>query len=411
MPVTEPAIDLLDLVDPARYSGGYPHETWAALRRSSPVHWCEIDGFDPFWAVTRHADVKHVSTHPLLFSSEQRLFLVPSEEQRRAEESPMANARTLLNTDPPVHRGHRAMAGAYFRPRTLSNLEDRMRDLTRLRLDQFAAQGPGAELDFATELAPWHPLKMIAEILGVAEKDEPTMLRIANELFGLTDPEFARDRMDLLTEAFGFLMQLVADKRADPKDDLASVIVHSTLDGEPAPDMAVIGYLLILITAGHDTTKNAIAGGMLALIENPDQLELLRARPELCAQAADEIVRWTTPVTHFMRTATEDCELGGQKIRAGDGLTLFYPSANRDEHVFDDPFAFRVDRDPNPHLGWGIGEHYCLGASLAKMEIRLLLEELVPRLDGVELAGEPEWLASNFVSGVKHLPIRWTLRP
>lgn len=401
-------LDLQDLVDPARFATGYPHEAWTVLRRHSPVHWCEIDGYKPFWAVTRHADIKHVSTHPQIFSSEGRLIVMPEGEEKGLAGT--GSLRSLLNTDPPEHHEHRKMAGAYFRPRTLRNLEDRMRDITRVQLDRFAAQGPGAQIDFATDVAPWHPLKMIAEILGVAEQDEPTVLRMANEIFGAADPEFARDRVEVVTEAFGFLAQLVADKRADPQDDLASVLAHATLGGEPAPDLAVMGYLLVLITAGHDTTKNAIAGGMLALLQHPEQLDLLRKQPDLCARAADEIVRWTTPVMQFMRTATKDCQVGEQPVQAGESVALFYPSANRDEEVFDDPFAFRVDRDPNPHLGWGIGEHYCLGASLAKMELRLLLEELVPRIDAVEIAGEPQWLAGSFVSGVKHLPLRWTIR-
>ena len=207
-------------------------------------------------------------------------------------------------------------------------------------------------------------------------------------------------------EVFAFFSKIAEERRANPTDDLASAIVHAQIDGEPIDQMGVLGYYLIVLTAGHETTRNAISGGMLALMEHPEELAKLRADPSLCASAADEIVRWTTPVNHFARTATRDYELRGQTIREGQSVALFYASANRDEEVFEDPFEFRIDRNPNNHLGFGIGEHFCLGSSLARMEIRVLLEELIPRLEHIELAGKPERLASSFVGGIKHLPVR-----
>ena len=401
-------LDLLDLVRPERYADGYPHEVFASLRQHAPVHWCELRGFAPFWAVTRHADIKYVSTHPEVFSSASRLVLGPEADAALgAGNLPMT---TVINTDPPIHREYRNMVGPYFRPKTLRDLEDRVRDVSRELLDRHARAGEAVELDFATEIASWHPLKMIAEALGIPEDDEPTVLRIANEVFGAMDPEFARDRMELFQETLVFLTKLVSEKRACPRDDITSVLSQATLNGEPVNDFDIMGYLMILITAGHDTTRHSLTGGISALIEHPEQLDLLRAHPELCASAADEIVRWTTPVTQFMRTATEDCELAGQTIKAGESVCLFYASGNRDDTVFDEPFEFRVDRSPNPHLGWGIGEHYCLGANLAKMEIRVMLEELVPRLESIEMAGPKQGLHGYFVSGIKHLPIRWRLR-
>jgi cytochrome P450 len=414
--------DPLDLCDAGRYgTKGYPHDIWRQLRRHDPVHWCEPEGYRPFWAVTRHEDVKAISTHPERYSSEPRLALAPTASEQMAIEMFPDSAgrsgvplRMLVNMDPPDHRTYRHLAGPYFRPQILKNLEERVGEITDLLLDRWAGQG--VELDFVADFASWHPLKMICEIIGVASQDEGVILRLTNELFGIFDPDFARGSPDdqtaalgLITELFGYFWDLVQDRRANPREDLASVLSHATVDGEELPPVELLSYFVLVATAGHDTTRNAISSGLRALVEHPDQLALLRQQPELAPRAADEIVRWASPVIHFIRTAVEDCELRGKRIAAGDALCLFYPSANRDEEVFEDPFAFRVDRDPNPHVGFGIGEHYCLGASLARMEIRVLLEHLVPRLASVELVGEPELTHAHFVGGHKHLPIRWTL--
>ncbi|HEX2313914.1 MAG TPA: cytochrome P450 [Thermomonospora sp.] len=400
-----PPVDPRVLVDPAYYGRfGQPHESWTRLRRESPVHRFAPDGYAPFWAVTRHADVKAVSADPARFSSRTKVTLAPT-RARPVEESfagtSGAFSRTLLNTDPPEHREYRNLALPYFRPRVLRGLETRVREITRELLDQAPER-----VDFIGDVAAWHPLRMICEILGLAREDEGLLLRLTNEFVGIADEGFPRDSR---AEFAGFLRRVIAERRARPTGDLAGVLANARLRGEPLPDLDTLLYLLIIVIAGHDTTRSALGGGMLALLRDPDQLALLRERPELCATAADEIVRWTSPVVHFVRKATEDCELSGQEIRAGERLVLFYPSANRDEEVFDDPFAFRVDRDPNPHLAWGYGEHYCLGAHLARMEIRVMLEELVPRLRSAELAGEPAWMGSGFICGLKSLPIRWSL--
>lgn len=399
-------VDILDLVDPLRFGRmGQPHDAWTRLRHESPVHWCEPGRYPGFWAVTRHADVKAISVDPARFSSRTRVVLAPLGEPAFRDAlagRPVAESRSLLDTDPPEHRDYRGLALPYFKPRVLRGLEDRVREISRELLDQAPDR-----LDFVTGLAAWHPLRMLCEILGVAREDEGLLLKLTNELIGLADPEYGQDSR---REFFGYLRKVIAERRERPREDLVGVLAGARLHGEPLSDMDTLMYLLIIAVAGHDTTRSALGGGMLALIQNPAQLRLLRERPELCAAAADEIVRWTSPVVHFVRKATQDCEVGGRRIRAGDRMVLFYPSANRDEEVFGDPFAFRVDRDPNPHVGWGFGEHYCLGANLAKMEIRVLLEELIPRLDEVELTGEPEWMASAFICGPKHLPIRWKLR-
>ena len=414
--VTDLGIDPLDLVAPERYGvGEYPHDTWTRLRAEDPVHWCEPEGYRPFWAITKHADVKAVSSNPELFSSVPRLNLQPIlYEEKLLEVFPDAAdqggmpLRMLVTMDPPDHRAYRNLAGPYFRPSVLKNLEDRVAEVTTLLLDRHA--GTDVELDFVTDIASLHPLRMICEILGVARDDEHVILRLTNELFASEDPEFAReDKLAIIPEMFDFFFQLVEQKRADPGEDLASVLSNGEIDGRPLPHVELLSYFVLVATAGHDTTRNSLSGGLQAFLDHPDQLARLQADPNLAKTAADEIVRWTSPVIHFIRTATADVELGGKQIRAGDNLCLFYPSANRDEDVFEDPFAFRIDREHNPHLAFGVGEHFCLGASLARMELRIFLEELGRRLRSVEPAGPRAHTAATFVGGYKHLPIRWTL--
>jgi cytochrome P450 len=280
-----------------------------------------------------------------------------------------------------------------------------------------AADGGQGECDFATDIAAAHPLRILSTILGVPQSEEPRILRLTNQLFADDDPELQREGEDrvqaqreLGLELFQVFSEIVEDRRKNPRDDLATVIANGQVDGAPMGPMETFGYYLITFTAGHDTTKNALVGGMNALIRNSDALEQMRRNPERVPSAVEEIVRWTSPVNYMVRTATCDVEVGGQKIRQGDKLVMFYASANRDEDVFEDPFTFRVDRDPNRHLGFGIGEHFCLGAHLARRSQCALFGELARRLESVELAGEPDWIQSSFVVGLKHLPIRYQLK-
>jgi cytochrome P450 len=269
------------------------------------------------------------------------------------------------------------------------------------------------------EIAVPHPLRILCGILGVPEADEPLILRLTQQLFAADDPEFKRSEADrneafraLGIEFLQYFMKVIADRRAHPRDDLASLLANAEVDGARMGDVETLGYYLIVFTAGHDTTRNSLGAGMLALLENPVEREKLHRDPAgRVNDAVEEIVRWATPVNYMMRTAAQDYELGGTKIRSGDRLLLFYASANRDEDVFDAPFSFRIDRHPNPHLGFGIGEHFCLGSHLARRSQRALFAELVGRLQDVELAGPPERLAASFVAGIKHLPMRYRLAP
>jgi len=408
--------DGLELVDPGRYAvKGSPHEIWTRLRRDAPLSYFHPEGYQGFWAVTKHADIAEISKQPDKFLSAPRLTIVREElERMRDQNSGAPQMRTLVNMDPPEHRDYRKLASPWFTPRNLRVLETRMEESARQLVDKMMERGA---CDFVSDIAAQHPLRLIAHLFGIAEEDEPFVLKATNEIFGSEDPEFQRtgdrqkDGLALLGEILQFFARISQDRRANPRDDLASVLTHARLDGEEIGGMELFGYYLIVLTAGHETTRNAISGGMLALIEHPDALRRLKEQPALLETAADEIIRWTTPVNHFVRTAACDYALRGQMIREGDSCALFYASANRDEEVFDEPFAFRIDRSPNPHLAFGIGEHFCLGASLARMEIRVLLAELMPRLESIELDGAPERLASSFVGGVKHLPVRCKIRP
>jgi cytochrome P450 len=273
----------------------------------------------------------------------------------------------------------------------------------------------GGECDFATQIAAHYPLYVILSLLGLPESDFPRLLTLTQELFGGADEERRRgatpeEQMAALLDFFAYFQDLTAARRAEPTDDLASAIANARVDGGYLSDFDTASYYVIIATAGHDTTSSTISGGLHALIEHPGELARLRDDPGLLPTAVDEMIRWVTPVKEFMRTANADTQVGGVPIKEGESLLLSYPSANRDEEVFDDPFRFDAGRDPNKHLAFGFGVHYCLGAALARMETRALFAELLPRLESAELAGRPEWVATTFVGGLKHLPIRYTLK-
>ncbi len=421
MPIT----DGTDLLEPQRYATrGYPHEIWTRLRRESPVHWCEPAELVPFWAVTRHAHITEVSRQPETFLNGKGI--VPptreiAERQARGERGPFDMMQTIITMDPPRHRKYRKVASPYFTPQALNRIDDTVRASARRLVNRLYDAQTGGEgvCDFVTEIAVPHPLRILCSILGVPEADEPLILRLTQQLFAADDPEFKRSEADraeafraLGIEFLTYFGKVIGERRASPRDDLAGLLANAEVDGARMGDLETLGYYLITFTAGHDTTRNSLAGGMLALVEHPAEREKLRRDPAgRVNDAVEEIVRWTTPVNYMMRTAASDYELGPARIRSGDRLLLFYASANRDEDVFDDPFAFRIDRNPNPHLGFGIGEHFCLGSHLARRSQRALFSELVGRLEHVELAGPPERLAASFVAGVKHLPMRYRLAP
>ncbi|MCP2343052.1 cytochrome P450 [Actinomadura rupiterrae] len=391
------------------------HQALALLRREAPVHRVGQDGYNPFWAVTRHADVLEVERRHDLFLNAPRPILGTAEfDAFNAERIAQGTAlRTLIHMDDPDHRVIRAIGADWFRPKAMRALEPRVRELARRYVDRLADLG--GRCDFAREVAVHFPLYVILSLLGLPESDFDRMLSLTQELFGGDDAELQRgttaeEKLAVLLDFFAYFQELTAARRAHPTDDLASAIANARVEGAPLNDMDTASYYVIIATAGHDTTSSTIAGGLHALVTHPDQLERLRGDLALMPLAVDEMIRWVTPVKEFMRTATADYELRGVPIRAGDSLLLSYPSANRDEDVFDDPFRFDVGRDPNKHLAFGFGVHYCLGAALARIEVRAFFEELLPRLESVELDGEPTGIATTFVGGLKRLPIRYTLK-
>jgi cytochrome P450 len=405
-----------ELIFPTQYAQrGYPHDVWSRLRRESPVHRCEPPGYGSFWAITRHADICDISKRPDAFMNSKGIVLLDNEQarMREADQSGLAGMKTIIEMDPPAHRSFRKVASGWFTPRSLARLEATVDQSARSLVDALAADGDG-ECDFVTRIAAAHPLRILSHALGIPREDEALILRLTNELFASEDPEFQRggttreERIKQIgLEFFQYFSKIIADRRTNPREDLATVLANASVDGAPMGPVETLGYYLIVFTAGHDTTRNAISGGLLALLENPDQLALLRGDPGRAALAVEEIVRWTTPVNYMKRTAARDVVLRGQKIRAGEELMLCYASANRDEEVFDDPFAFRIERSPNRHLGFGIGEHFCLGSHLARRSSTALFTEIARRVERLELAGEPQRTASSFVAGVKHLPIRY----
>ena len=408
-------LDTIDIVSNETFAEhGYPHEAWTLLRRESPVHWYDRDVKIPFWAITKHADIVEISRHPEWNLNAPRLAVFPKfappEEDERV-------ARHLLNMDAPDHAGYRKLAAPYFTPRAIRRLEASVETIARETLDALGQDGEAAETDFVQAVSAPLPLAVLADLLGVPREDWQMMFRWTNAIVGGEDPEYragatAQESAGAARKAlFEYFWKLVEERRASPREDIVSILANSKLDGAEIPPFELLSYYFLLVVAGNETTRNAMSGGLLALIENPAELDKLRRDPALVAPAVEEIVRWTTPVIQFCRTPTRDLTVRGQTIRAGESMCLFYPSANRDEEIFDEPFRFRVDRNPNPHLAFGIGEHFCLGANLARLELRVLFRHLAARLEEVELAGPVERLRSSFLGGVKHVPIRYRLRP
>jgi cholest-4-en-3-one 26-monooxygenase len=404
------SLDSLDVVGPDTYmNDGYPHAAWKRLRNESPVHWFDLPGGVGFWAVTRRADIVWLSKQPKRFLNAPRLAIF--EEGQPIEER---DTRHLLNMDPPEHAKFRSAASHWFTPRSIKARRSEVERITGDLLDEMAGDGEVREGDFVKDFTAPLTLAVLADMLGVPREDWHLMFEWTNQIAGASDPEYQAEGAsvgDARNNLFTYFAQLAKQRIDNPRDDMVSVLTSARFDGEPMPPMELLSYFLLLVVAGNETTRNAASGGLLALIENPDEFQKLRANPGLIDTAAEEIVRWTTPVIQFCRTPVEDFEFHGKKIKARDSMCLFYPSANRDEAAFDDPDVFRIDRKPNPHLGFGIGEHFCLGANLARLELRVIFEMLAKRLEMVELAGPYERTRSSFLGGVKRMPIRYRLRP
>lgn len=399
------------LADPSAYTDEAAlHAALTHLRANAPVSWVEAPEYAPFWAITKHADIMEIERANDIFTNSPRPVLVTREGD---EQQAAIGIRTLIHTDDPLHRDLRAIGANWFRPKAMRALKDRADELAKRFVDRMVDEGP--ECDFVQQVAVNYPLYMIMTLLGVPESDFAFMLKLTQELFGSDDDEFKRgtsmeEQGMALLEMFQYFTELTASRRANPTDDLASTIANATLDGEPLSDIDTVSYYAIIAAAGHDTSSASISGGMHALLRNPDQLARLQNDMSLMPLAVEEMVRWTTPVKEFMRTAQQDYEIRGVRIAKGESVLLSYVSGNRDEDVFVDPFRFDVGRNPNKHIAFGYGVHFCLGAALARLEINSFFSELLPRLRSAELAGEPQHMATTFVGGLKHLPVRYSLR-
>ena len=387
------------------------HAALAHLRAEAPVSWVEVPGYAPFWAITKHADIMEIERANDIFTNSPRPVLVTAEADVQQAQ---IGIKTLIHMDDPQHRDFRAIGANWFRPKAMRGLKERADELAKQFVDRMAADGP--ECDFVQQVAVNYPLYMIMTLLGVPEADFASMLSWTQELFGSDDEELQRGKsieeqgMALL-EMFQYFTELTAARRADPTDDLASAVANATINGEPLSDIETVSYYAILAAAGHDTSSSSISGGMHALIEHPDQLARLQGDLSLMPLAVEEMIRWTTPVKEFMRTAQSDYEIRGVRIAAGESVLLSYASGNRDEEMFEDPFRFDIGRDPNKHIAFGYGVHFCLGAALARLEVNSFFSELLSRLTSVEFAGTPQYMATTFVGGLKHLPIRYRIAP
>jgi cytochrome P450 len=397
--------------DPMAYADEVKlHAALAHLRANAPVAWVDVPNYQPFWAITKHADIMAIERANTLFTNSPRPVLMTEEAD---EQQAAVGISTLIHMDDPQHRVVRAIGADWFRPKAMRALKLRVDELAKRFVDNMAESGD--HCDFVQEVAVNYPLYVIMSLLGLPESDFPRMLRYTQELFGNDDAELQRgtsteEQIGVLLEMFEYFTSLTASRRANPTEDLASAIANAKIDGEPLSDVDTVSYYVIIATAGHDTTSAVISGGLQALIENPDERERLRANMDLMPLATEEMIRWVTPVKEFMRTAREDTTVRGVPIEAGESVLLSYASANRDEDVFDEPFRFDVGREPNKHNAFGYGVHFCLGAALARMEINSFFSELIPRLESIELAGDPQHIATIFVGGLKHLPIRYLLR-
>jgi cytochrome P450 len=400
----------LDLVDATRYArDGYPHETWRRLRAETPVARFAPEGYEPFWAITKHADILEIAKQPLRFSSVQGITL-------RAVGARIPPSELVVMLDPPRHGPMRRVANPGFTPRAVRARRPEIERVAVEILGSAAPAGAAGDFDFVEQVAAPFPLAVVASVLGVPDDDWPRLLRWTNEVIGRQDAEYrqpgetpGQTAKRARGEVHTYFRHLIDQRRREPRDDLVTELTRGEIDGAPLTEEQLVLYCELLIEAGNETTRNAITGGLLAFCEHRDEWEKLRERPDLLPDGVEEILRWVSPISHFTRTATEDCVVRGEKIRAGEQVALYFASANRDEDVFEQPFEFRVDRRPNPHLAFGFGEHFCMGAQIARVELEVIFRLLLERLDSFEVSGPVERLSSIVNGSIKHLPLRYRM--
>jgi hypothetical protein len=395
------------------------HRTLTTVRRDYPFARANLPEYRPFWVASRYDDIQAVARQNEVFLSGLGGLQTNEALKFMQESGAGTQFRSVVAMNEPEHRKFRLLTQAWFQPKNLKQIEARLRKLAKHYVDKLAATG--GECDFVSEIAVHYPLMVIMSILGVPDEDEAFMLRLTQEYFGSEDAEMNRAKAAMspvevqasiskvVADANAYFRKVSEQRRREPKDDLASVIANAEIDGAPISDLDAMGYYITVAFAGHDTTSSSLAGAIWALAEIPEQLARVQSNPSLIPRLVEESVRWTTPIHQFVRIAAADCEVHGQTVKKGEWVVLCFPSGNRDESIFEDPFAFRVDRATNRQIGFGYGAHMCLGMHLARMEMAIFFEELLPRLKSVELAGTPRRTVTNFVGGPKSVPIRYRM--
>jgi len=421
MTTDAPKIDEINLSDGELFERNEAHDAFRVLRRDGRIHWTPPnEHIKGYWSLTRYEDVLHVSRHPELFSSERGIVMFEPANPDEQTAAAAGNGKMLITMDPPRHVKLRRLVNKGFTPRAVKAMEPHIREIATSLLDDIAKKGKS---DFVLDVSSQLPLAVICEMMGLEKKDWALMFQLTNKVLGSGDPEYQTDvpedqrgtveaaritgNMGTL-QMFGFFSQLLTERKANRKEGLISLLIDSEVDGDQLSDEDILWFCFLLILAGNETTRNAISGGLIALCENPEQKLKLIDDPSLIATGVEEVLRWVSPVTHMARVALEDTEIRGQKIAQGERVVMWYPSVNRDEDFFPDPEVFDVTRTPNEHLAFGIGEHFCLGAGFARLELKVIFEEVLRRFPDIELDGQPERLRSTFIGGIKHLPVKFT---
>lgn len=404
-------IDDDKLMVPEYFVAGQPHDEWRTLRRECPVYWSEPKGFRPYWSITKHADIIEVESQPEVFINGPRFVITPAAfDDYMAEHYGHINdlLKIVAQMDGAEHTKHRQLLQPWFLPKALAKRRQKIEETCNFYFDRLMQGGVEGEIDFAQEMAFWYPLRVACALLGTPEEDDEKILKIAEEVLSFRAPEPGqRTGFELCLD---YCNALAEDRRREPRDDFSTYLVQAQIDGAPIQPRELLAHFLTVVTAGHDTTSSSITSGMKALLQNPEQLQLLRDDPSKIISATEEILRWVTPTVQFSRTATRDYVLRGQTIREGESLCLCFSSANRDEDVFKNPDSFDILRSPNPHLAFGTGSHSCIGSQLARMEIRLFLKVFLERIEHMELAGPTPWFPANMVTRIAHMPVRYRLK-
>jgi cholest-4-en-3-one 26-monooxygenase len=401
------------MFDLERFQRGEHHEMFQRLRAEDPVSWNENPYGQGFWSLTKHADVQVANRDPELFSSERGgVSLLDQEELAAKRGSSRGDGRgvMMLLMDPPKHTRYRLLVNKGFTPRMVGLLEQYLRHRSVSIVNNIIERG---SCDFVVDLASELPLQAIAEIMGVPQEDRKLLFEWSNMLIGIDDPEYAHEDPDYASRSlYEYVNDLAVQRRSNPRDDVVTKLINAEINGDKLSELEFDMFMLLLTVAGNETTRNTTAWGMYALMQNPQAYKVMRENPECRKLAIEEILRYASPVYHFRRTATQDVEIRGQQIKAGDKVVLWYISANRDEEVFDRPFEFDISRSPNEHVAFGGGgPHFCLGANLARMELRLIFDEILDRISDMRLTQEPQFLRSNFIGGIKHMPVAYTPGP